>query len=256
MRTGLCVICGSLLKLYCEEFSRTVNISLSLCASVLMRRLRKHFTLSGVEMNYFRFAAMNIGLVSSVFFSQAQADTVENGGEILKGMIERCDIVGIGSANGGARYALRKISPSDIEKVGDNYVVIRNLSESELKTYSVRPKRIALFLGNVDRDESGAITRYYISGRFSNGPVEDGRPLLEGTLSEIAFSPNDKLQVTYNNQFRFRGQMKTRLFTPGDVGGYSSEGTSGWDLAIPETFTKEAICASRDTAGRDTIFIN
>ena len=204
-------------------------------------------------MNFPCFPRLFSLFAASSLFAQANADvvTVHNGGEILKSLIERCDIVGISSSNAGARYALRTIRPSDIESSEFDSVVINIQSGSKS---SARPQRLALFLREVERDSSGAIQRYFIKGTFDNNPASNGGAPLVGTLSQIAFSPSDTMKVSLNNVYNFRGTLTkiqqfddsvTKIFTT----------ITGWDLAIPSTFNKQAICAGRETSNQDAIFV-
>ena len=188
-------------------------------------------------------------------FAIAQPEEVHNGGELLRGLIERCDIVGIGSSNGGAKYALRKIRNEDIDSVKNNALIINNLSPSENQVSSRRPKQIALYLNKVERDTSGDISKYYISGLFTNEPTQGKSRVTQGFLKEIAFSPNDRMNVTFNNKYEFRGKMVSVSFDPSDLASQPFERNSAWDLALPTSFNKDAICASRETSPRDVIFI-
>jgi len=204
-------------------------------------------------MTFYRLPGFSSLLAASSLFAQANADVVRvsDGGEILKSLIERCEIVGISSSNAGARYALRTIRPSDIESFEFDSVVI-NLPSRKMSAF--RPQRVALFLREVERDSSGAIQRYFISGTFDNNPVSyPGRTLL-GSLSEIAFSPSDTLKVSSNNSFNFRGTLAAIQQYSGSVTQIFST-NSGWDLAIPGSFNKQAICAGRETTNQDAIFI-
>ena len=189
-------------------------------------------------------------------FQTAQAEDVSNGGEILRGLIERCDILGISSSNGGGRIGLRLIRQQDIGEVKFNSLIINNLDADESSVR--RPKQIALFLNKVDRDASGDIIRYYISGRFSSKLPDEPVPGLQtdGILSEIAFAPSDRIPLSIgDNTYKFRGQMRRVFFKPSDLGSSYSETISGWDLAVPAQFDKETLCNVRETNPRDVIFI-
>lgn len=204
-------------------------------------------------MNFSRFPQLFSLLAASSLFAQANAEVVRipNGGEILKSLIERCDIVGISSSNAGARYALRTIRPGDIESSEFDSVVI-NIQTANKS--AGRPQRLALFLNEVERDSSGEIQRYFIKGTFDNNPASNGAAPLFGTLSQIAFSPSDTMKVSLNNVYNFRGTLTkiqqfddsvTKIFTT----------VSGWDLAIPSSFNKQAICAGRESSNQDAIFV-
>lgn len=193
-----------------------------------------------------------LSVMSALVSSFAQAETIKNGGELLKGLIDSCDIVGIATKNQNARFALRKLSPSDVVSVKEGSILIRNLAEGE-KSF-LRPKFITLTLSRIDRDALGAIERYYISGTFTNAPT-DSSFLLLGTLGEIAFSPSDTMDIDYvRNTYAFRGVQSYTAVDLKDADSTVIASTDAWDLAIPATFNKEALCASRNT-GRDTIFI-
>jgi len=204
-------------------------------------------------MNFARFSRVFSTIAASSLFVHANAEvvTVPNGGEILKSLIERCDIVGISSSNAGARYALRTIRPSDIEYSEFDSVVINIQSGSKS---AARPQRLALFLREVERNSSGSIQRYFIRGTFDNNPASNGGAALVGTLSQIAFSPTDAMKVSLNNVYNFRGILtKIQQFDDNVMKIYST--LSGWDLAIPASFDKQAICANRETNDQDAIFI-
>ncbi|MEY3903555.1 MAG: hypothetical protein RL189_2861 [Pseudomonadota bacterium] len=192
-------------------------------------------------------------LASTFLFANADAyvDRVNNGGEILKSLIDRCDIVGIGSSNAGARYALRTIRPSDVESVGSSHVVIRIGSNDKS---GARPQRVALFLNEVERGASDEIKSYFISGTFDNNPGQNPGNTMLGILTKIAFNPSDTLKVSLNNSFGFRGTLtKIQQFDEILTSVYST--ISGWDLAIPTEYNKQAICAGRETSDQDAIFI-
>jgi len=204
-------------------------------------------------MNFSRFPQVLSLLATSGLFANANAAVVRvpNGGEILKSLIERCDIVGISSSNAGAKYALRTIRPGDIESFQYDSVVINIQTTSKT---AGRPQRLALFLNEVERDSSGEIKRYFIRGTFDNNPAANGGAPLFGTLSQIAFSPSDTMNVSLNNVYNFRGTL-TKIQQFDDCVTQIFTTVSGWDLAIPTSFNKQAICAGRETSNQDAIFV-
>ena len=208
-------------------------------------------------MKNLKFGSLSYCALAAVLLPSLPAlarEDVSGGGAILKELFNTCKIVGIGTSNAGARYALRKVRQKDIVSSDYDTLVIRNLDDGE-KSFGGRPKYISLTLRQVDFGQNGEIERYYIKGAFSSSPSDSATTYI-GTLSEISFSLNDTMPIDVNNKYGFRGVLSTASIDLQDSTSVRNIGISGgWDLALPGAFNKEALCDSRETSDRDGLFI-
>lgn len=198
-----------------------------------------------------------ISLVVGTSTAFAEMVPVNNGGQVLEGLIRSCDIVGISNSGEASAvgYYFRGIRPRDLVAVQGNSVTIRNVTAEDFTAY--RPRIITLTLNRMEL-ENGAPVRYYISGAYTGASRfqvdststagRDGGNVLLGTLGEIAFSPTDVLKrdgeratlrglLTYVNL-----DLKSDEVTfPRNVFNKSPI-TFTWDLATPSNINKDVFC--------------
>jgi hypothetical protein len=177
----------------------------------------------------------SISLIPIMLFGFIQPLQASNqGGTKLLDLIDSCQIVGLSSKNGRARYGLRNLRSLEIKSISGNTVTFINIPEDERTGF--RPRYLSLSLIESRQGENGQ--EFRISGKIFNSPEDSF--VVSGFLAPIWYSPSDTMQVTVNNEYKYRGTATVTNITEYN----QSTKNFGWDLAIPSTLSKNALCES------------